>query len=74
MVDRQIPRSTLLTLRNILIGTLSTENLGPHEFTLRQQLVRRRLYRTSYHSNNTGGIYFSFFFYFARPFQFVLFV
>ncbi|OXU30989.1 hypothetical protein TSAR_007354 [Trichomalopsis sarcophagae] len=44
-MDRQIPYSTLAALRGILISSLSRENLGPHDLSLKQQLSRRQSLR-----------------------------
>ncbi|XP_076760656.1 uncharacterized protein LOC143429101 isoform X19 [Xylocopa sonorina] len=43
-MNRDIPSSTLATLRGILVSSLSRENLGPHDLTL-QENGRHRPYR-----------------------------
>lgn len=43
-MNREIPSSTLATLRGILVSSLSRENLGPHDLHLHEN-VRHRPYR-----------------------------
>ncbi|XP_074098947.1 uncharacterized protein LOC141527399 isoform X9 [Cotesia typhae] len=44
-MDRGIPSSTLATLRGILVSSLSRENLGPHDITQVEQILRHRISR-----------------------------
>ncbi|XP_031774515.1 uncharacterized protein LOC105736411 isoform X4 [Apis florea] len=43
-MNRDIPSSTLATLRGILVSSLSRENLGPHDLPV-QENGRHRPYR-----------------------------
>lgn len=43
-MNREIPSSTLATLRGILVSSLSRENLGPHDLPV-QENGRHRPYR-----------------------------
>ncbi|OAD61704.1 hypothetical protein WN48_10187 [Eufriesea mexicana] len=44
-MNREIPSSTLATLRGILVSSLSRENLGPHDLPVHENGGRHRPYR-----------------------------
>ena len=44
-MNREIPSSTLATIRGILVSSLSRENLGPHDLQLQENGGRHRPYR-----------------------------
>lgn len=53
-MNRDIPSSTLATLRGILVSSLSRENLGPHDLPM-QENGRHRPYRKVHFREGTSG-------------------
>lgn len=48
-MNREIPSSTLATLRGILVSSLSRENLGPHDLPVQENGRHRPLRKVHFH-------------------------
>lgn len=55
-MNREIPSSTLATLRGILVSSLSRENLGPHDLPVHEHTRHRPPRKVHFHEGK-GEIY-----------------
>lgn len=53
-MNREIPSSTLATLRGILVSSLSRENLGPHDLPIQENGRHRPLRKVHFHEGTFG--------------------
>lgn len=53
-MNREIPSSTLATLRGILVSSLSRENLGPHDLPVHEHMRHRPPRKVHFHEGKLG--------------------
>ncbi|KAH0951210.1 hypothetical protein HN011_008868 [Eciton burchellii] len=55
-MNRDIPSSTLATLRGILVSSLSRENLGPHDLPVHEHTRHRSARKVHFHEGEYPAI------------------
>ncbi|XP_076303769.1 uncharacterized protein LOC143221949 isoform X12 [Lasioglossum baleicum] len=55
-MNREIPSSTLATLRGILVSSLSRENLGPHDLPVQENGRHRPLRKVHFHEGEYNAV------------------
>jgi len=55
-MNRDIPSSTLATLRGILVSSLSRENLGPHDLPVHEHTRHRSARKVHFHEGKSRTV------------------